>query len=141
MKKIASLFILFLTIYIHAQNDPISFEKYPVFSECAETEVGDLKNCFNFTLQQFVYENFKTPEIVNSEKYSGGINVFFEVDKEGRFKVRPKADGSGGLRRLLYLGSNIICQLRDQQIILAFHHDANQWLGTRRSEQDSASTR
>lgn len=87
MKKTASLFILFLSIYIHAQNDPISFEKYPVFSECAETEMADLKNCFNFTLQQFVYENFKTPEIVYSEKYNGGINVFFEVDKEGEFKV------------------------------------------------------
>jgi hypothetical protein len=87
MKKTASLFILFISIFLQAQNDPISFEKYPVFSECAETEMSDLKNCFNFTLQQFVYENFKTPEIVYSEKYNGGINVFFEVDKEGEFKV------------------------------------------------------
>ena len=49
------------------------------FSECAETEMSDLKNCFNFTLQQFVYENFKTPEIVYSEKALGRVssNVLF----------------------------------------------------------------
>jgi hypothetical protein len=49
--------------------------------------IGDLENCFNYTLQQFVYSNFKTPDIVFNENYTGSMAVFFEVNKEGSFKV------------------------------------------------------
>jgi hypothetical protein len=87
MKNIASFLILFLSVCTVAQNDPNSFEKYPVFEECADKEVNALENCFNNTLQQFIFSKFKTPEIVFTENYKGSIKVFFEVDKEGRFKI------------------------------------------------------
>ena len=87
MKNIASFLILLLSIGVYAQNSTNSFEKYPVFPECSEASMADLENCFNNTLQQFVFTNFKMPGIVSSEKYQGEMSIFFEVDKEGQFKI------------------------------------------------------
>ncbi|RMA65683.1 gliding motility protein RemB [Ulvibacter antarcticus] len=87
MKNSASFLILLLSVISFAQNNNSSFEKYPVFTECAAVEIDQLEYCFNNTLQQFVYSNFKSPEIVFSENYQGSMSVFFEVDKEGDFKV------------------------------------------------------
>ncbi len=87
MKIYASLLVLLISYSISAQNNLSGFEKYPVFPECAEVPIDALENCFNYTLQQFVFANFKTPDIVFSENYKGNIVVFFEVNKEGGFKV------------------------------------------------------
>jgi hypothetical protein len=87
MKNIASFLILLLSVCALSQSSSNSFEKYPVFKECANSEIDNLETCFNNTLQQFVYANFKSPEIVFSENFKGSINVFFEVDKEGKFRV------------------------------------------------------
>jgi len=87
MKKFASFLIFIFTISMLSQNPSNIFEKYPVFSECADENVSELKHCFNYTLQQFVFANFKTPEVVLSEDYIGKVEVLFEIDKEGSFKV------------------------------------------------------
>jgi hypothetical protein len=87
MKKLSSFLIILLSTLTYAQNSIGSFEKYPVFSECSETTIENLENCFNNTIQQFVFENFKSPDIVLKEKYSGSVVVFFEVDKKGNFEI------------------------------------------------------
>ena len=87
MKNFASFLILLLSVLTYAQNSIGSLEKYPVFPECSETTIENLENCFNNTIQQFIFTNFKSPDIVFSEEYSGNIVVFFEVDKEGSFKI------------------------------------------------------
>jgi hypothetical protein len=87
MKSIASLLILFTTLLTIAQTSTNNFEKYPVFPECAELEISALEDCFKNTLNDFVYSNFNVPEVVANENYKGKIEVFFEVDKEGKFKV------------------------------------------------------
>jgi len=87
MKKFASLLVLLISVFSIAQRNTSSFEKYPVFSECKEVSIEELQNCFNHTLEQFIFNNFKTPDIVSSENYSGKIDVFFEINKEGAFKV------------------------------------------------------
>ncbi|MFT4669199.1 MAG: hypothetical protein ACI9HJ_000771 [Ulvibacter sp.] len=87
MKNLASFLILLLSALSYAQDSMGSFEKYPVFSECSETTIENLEDCFTNTIQQFVFTNFKSPEIVFTEEYNGSIAVFFEVDKEGGFKV------------------------------------------------------
>ena len=87
MKKFASLLILFVSLTISAQITNVSYEKYPVFKECADTEIDALEACFNYTLQSFVFANFKMPDIVSEENYTGRMSVFFEVDKEGKFKL------------------------------------------------------
>jgi len=89
MKNIFSLstFLFLAIVSISAQNTSGSFEKYPVFPECEKASAATLEGCFNTTLQQFVYANFEMPKVVSEEKYTGTINVFFEVDKEGVFKV------------------------------------------------------
>ena len=51
MKKIASLLILLLSVFIHAQNNTNTFEKYPVFPECIDTALIELESCFNTNTQ------------------------------------------------------------------------------------------
>lgn len=87
MKIVASLLVLFLSTLAFSQDTGSGFEKYPVFSECADSKINELENCFNFTLKEFVFANFQIPEIVNTENYRGNLSVFFEVDKEGNFKI------------------------------------------------------
>jgi len=87
MKKFASFFIFLVATSSFSQITTASFEKYPVFEECANSSIDSLENCFNYTLQQFIYKNFKTPEIVYSENYKGKTEVLFEVNKKGDFKV------------------------------------------------------
>lgn len=87
MKILPSILVLFLCLPLFSQITTATFEKYPVFPECADVSIDELEGCFNSTLQDFVYSNFEVPEIVSSEDYRGTIAVFFEVDKEGKFKV------------------------------------------------------
>ncbi len=64
-----------------------TYEKPPVFKECESEIINDIKSCFNYTLNNFIYENFNVPEVAEKESYNGAIQVLFEVDKEGIFKV------------------------------------------------------
>jgi hypothetical protein len=86
MKYFAFLLVLFTCLTLHAQTAN-SFEKYPVFPQCASVEIDALENCFNSTILQYIFENFKVPPIVSDDNYKGSITVFFEVDKEGIFKL------------------------------------------------------
>ena len=86
MKHIWLVTVLLVSFFGNAQTLS-TYEKPPVFSECDSLAVNQLKSCFNFTLNSFIYDNFKTPEIVSEEDYNGDIQVLFEVDKEGEFKV------------------------------------------------------
>ncbi|QXP80158.1 MULTISPECIES: gliding motility protein RemB [Winogradskyella] len=86
MKRIVLFVILLTTTYDYAQT-LLSYEKSPVFKECNSVEVDQLKSCFNYNLNSFIYKNFKTPQIVIDESYVGGIKVLFEVNKEGEFRT------------------------------------------------------
>lgn len=72
---------------IKAQVVLSDFEKYPVFPSCQEVAIGDIPNCFNTTLIDFVTTNFEVPSIVEQEKYEGKIVLLFEVTREGDFKL------------------------------------------------------
>ncbi|MCB0398801.1 MAG: gliding motility protein RemB, partial [Winogradskyella sp.] len=86
MKHIWLVTVLLISFFGNAQTLS-TYEKPPVFSECDSLTVNQLKSCFNFTLNNFIYENFKVPQIVNDETYKGDMQVLFEVNKEGEFKV------------------------------------------------------
>lgn len=87
MKQYFFLLILTISITLNAQIPSAQYEKYPVFEECSNADVHVLEDCFKITLQQFIFDNFKVPEIVFSENYRGNVNVLFEVTKKGEFKV------------------------------------------------------
>ena len=86
MKRILLFAILLMTTFGYTQTI-ITYEKPPVFSECDSEIVDQLKSCFNYTLNTFIYENFKVPQVVADESYKGNVQVLFEVNKEGEFKV------------------------------------------------------
>lgn len=87
MKILTSILVLFLCIQANSQTNTSTFEKYPVFPECADVTLDRLESCFNNTLQSFVYSKFEVPEVVGTENYKGTIAVFFEIDKEGNFRT------------------------------------------------------
>ncbi|WP_179353094.1 gliding motility protein RemB [Winogradskyella vidalii] len=86
MKRIFLFAFLLLTSFGYAQNI-LTYEKPPVFSECNSEAVADLKSCFNFTLNTYIYENFEVPQIVEDESYQGEIELLFEVNNKGEFKI------------------------------------------------------
>ena len=86
MKRIVLFAFLLMTALGYTQTS-ISYEKPPVFSTCDSEEIEQLKSCFNFTLNSFIYKNFKVPQIVTEESYKGDIQVLFEVNREGEFNV------------------------------------------------------
>lgn len=86
MKRILLFAILSMSLLGFTQT-PITYEKPPVFNECESEAIEQLKSCFNFTLNNFIYKNFDVPEIVNKESYRGDIQILFEINKEGEFKL------------------------------------------------------
>lgn len=85
--KALPFFLFLFCLLMNGQQTTTEFEKYPVFPECENTTLNELKPCFESTLQRFILDNFKTPQRVFDEDYRGQIVVFFEVDKEGVFKI------------------------------------------------------
>ncbi len=85
MKKLLLLFLIFFSLNALAQD--VDYEKPPVFPECDSQDIEALSNCFKSELSQFIFEKFKTPQIVLDENYIGNVFVLFEVTTEGNFKV------------------------------------------------------
>ncbi|MBN4046915.1 gliding motility protein RemB [bacterium AH-315-P13] len=86
MKKFFLLILCAIQINVLAQDIP-EYEKPPVFIECESKSIQKLKSCFNQKVLQFVFRNFKIPQIVTDENYKGNIVVLFEVDAKGNFIV------------------------------------------------------
>jgi hypothetical protein len=86
MKRILLVAILSMSLFGFTQNLS-TYEKPPVFSECKSEAIDQLKSCFNHTLKSFIYKNFDVPTVVSDESYNGDIQVLFEVDNQGEFKV------------------------------------------------------
>lgn len=82
LKKIIILGLLHFVGVGFAQIDN---EKFPTFPNCQGKQSAELESCFYYEVQNFVYNNFKIPAQSNNLKTA--VNVLFEVDKEGKFKV------------------------------------------------------
>ncbi|ESU29522.1 hypothetical protein FLJC2902T_09290 [Flavobacterium limnosediminis JC2902] len=79
------LFFFGFSQFITAQIN--SKEQFPVFPECKATIVSQQEACFYNQLQNFVYANFKVPQVVTDQNFKGNVIALFEVDTTGTFKV------------------------------------------------------
>jgi hypothetical protein len=86
MKKLLLTLLIFSTYIAFSQNVE-TYEKPHVFPECESQPIENLKTCFSNKLNQYIFENFKVPQIVIDDKYNGDIKILFEVDKEGNIQV------------------------------------------------------
>ena len=84
MKKII-LVCLFFSFWVSNAQD--TYLVTPVFPSCEDKNVQETKDCFYQQIQQFVYDNFQTPDPVVQHKYKGNVNVLFSVDTTGVFNV------------------------------------------------------
>lgn len=71
----------------YAQNTASHFEKYPVFPACENVAITQLSECFDARLIELVLQEFKVPQIVEDEGYTGELVILFEVDREGVFQL------------------------------------------------------
>ncbi|HEY5688347.1 MAG TPA: gliding motility protein RemB [Yeosuana sp.] len=86
MKRFIVLLLLLVQYNLFSQENSF-FEKPPLFSNCEDIALQSQQKCFDKTVFHFVYENFKVPQKVVDDKYSGETVVLFEVDTLGQFKV------------------------------------------------------
>ena len=86
MKRILLIIVLVVSFQNNAQTLS-TYERPPLFSQCDTLAMAQMKRCFNYNLNRFIYENFKMPQVVADENYKGDVQVLFEVDKEGQFNV------------------------------------------------------
>jgi len=86
MKRIL-LFAILLISSIGYSQILSRYEKPPVFRTCESEAVDQIRSCFNYTLNSFIYKHFDLPDVVANESYIGDVQVLFEVNKEGEFKV------------------------------------------------------
>ena len=86
MKTFFLVLIVFSTCSIFSQNVE-TYEKPPVFPGCESQPFDNLKACFGEKLNQYIFENFKEPQVVLDDQYKGDFKVLFEVDKEGSTHV------------------------------------------------------
>ena len=81
MKKITLIFI-FLSISVFSQT-----EKYPVFEACEEVDVSEILYCFKSEVKKAIISEYKIPQNIQQENFSGTINIVFLVNTSGNFKV------------------------------------------------------
>ncbi len=86
MKRFIVLCLLLVQYHSYSQ-DTFSNEKPPVFPGCDAVAIDSLQNCFDRSLFDHIFNNFKVPQKVKDEKYKGEVAVLFEVDTTGQFKV------------------------------------------------------
>ena len=60
----------------------------PQFEGCENQNPSAIKACFYQKIQQFVFDNFQMPDVVTNNNYKGIVNVLFEVDTVGVFRVQ-----------------------------------------------------
>lgn len=85
MKKLLFIFLLIGFQITLAQGS--ASEKPPVFEECKELDIKATEICFYNKMQEFVFNNFQTPEELVKQNYQSNIIVLFEVSNKGNFKV------------------------------------------------------
>ena len=85
MKRLVFLSLFFINCLAWSQDGSFS-EKPPVFPECKNESLENIKSCFDQQLYNFIVRNFQMPETIY-DNFVGDVVVLFEVDKEGQFQV------------------------------------------------------
>ncbi len=83
MKKLLFVFALVLNFMAVSAQD----NTFPVFPSCETADANNQEACFYGKLQDFVFQNFNTPENIRANGYKGNVSVLFEVTEEGKFKI------------------------------------------------------
>lgn len=93
MKKgLSTLLLSFYSFFIYSQDisstqSSVSAERFPVFLNCENLQAKELEKCFYYQVQNFVFQNFEVPENLKQNNFKGSVEVLFEVDSNGVFKV------------------------------------------------------
>ncbi|WP_418264767.1 gliding motility protein RemB [Flavobacterium faecale] len=89
MKKVFfTATLLLIAIVVVSQNPTADFqERFPVFDACQDADNTRLENCFYTEVQEFLFQNFIVPANLVSNNFQGTVEVLFEVDVQGEFKV------------------------------------------------------
>lgn len=81
VRKYLFLVLLFPSVFFSQQ------ERYPIFDVCKGEEIQSIQKCFLATTKKHFFSEFKTPAIVENEKFTGTANSIFVVTAQGDFKL------------------------------------------------------
>ncbi|WP_248724249.1 gliding motility protein RemB [Seonamhaeicola sp. ML3] len=82
------LVLLLFLVQLSGYAQITSFnEKPPIFPDCQSVSTDSLQFCFNKTVSELIFKNFKVPQNIVDADYKGKVSVLFEVDTTGTFKV------------------------------------------------------
>ncbi len=84
-KSFLYTYLIFICFSANAQIANNTGDVFPKFKNCELLKNKDLENCFYSNVQDFVFNNYKIPENLNS--FNGNIIVLFEVNDSGKFKT------------------------------------------------------
>lgn len=84
MKKI---FFLLLFFFVFSPAILGQIEKPPVYKGCENETLENIEICFNNNLKSDILKDFRLPQIVENENYTGQVKVVFIVNKKGEFDV------------------------------------------------------
>jgi hypothetical protein len=87
MRNRILLLLLFFSQFSNAQQLADNYKRYPVFPECENQSGEKLKNCFTKQFRSLFFENFKEPEDLQLDQYTGKVSLLFEVNQKGQFKL------------------------------------------------------
>lgn len=85
MKTCIAILLLFQSVITLAQ-DPLYFQKPPVFETCNTVNDTLLQSCFDTTVYKIINDNFTVPDTLTAKAFTGEVVLLFEVDSSGNFK-------------------------------------------------------
>nr|WP_220764949.1 gliding motility protein RemB [Flavobacterium sp. UMI-01] len=88
MKKVffISLLLVSMVSVGQIQNTTVQ-ERFPVFETCKNLTDKEVEACFYSKVQELLFHQFKVPSYLVANQFSGTVEVLFEVDANGIFKV------------------------------------------------------
>lgn len=87
MKYCLLLVFTFFCLSVLGQDSSTVSEIYPEFEECSNVTYVNQESCFKKTFLAKFKDEFRLPESLVQENYTGKITIVFEVDEDGIFQV------------------------------------------------------
>ena len=82
MKKHFLLYFFLVPMLLSAQ-----VQKHPAFKNCDNQNISKIESCFYKTTRELFFKEFKSPTILETERFKGNVNVVFVVTNTGNFKL------------------------------------------------------
>jgi len=82
--KLLSIIVIFFFSFVSSQEKQSVIKEFPVFPICKLVPVKNQSICFNETIEEHIQKYFIFPETAKELGLQSVVNVFFEIDVDGK---------------------------------------------------------